>query len=164
MRLGRHTVYRGLHVKADFKLDRDGFRKIALSAPVRKAVHNIVRYHARPQAEALAAEFSDSGTYMRSFKIHDTEVVAGPKQWPMLRASAQLYNDAKHPGDAQSYATAVEVGNHLNPNGHHVLGKTLEHLVALGIVTMTPKARSALTKQLRRRPRRRQTRRPRRSG
>lgn len=156
MGLGRETVYRGVHVKADFKLDRDGFRKIALSRKVRKAVHDVVKDHAKPIAEGLAGTFSETGRYRDSFKIHDTQVVAGPPTWKMLRASAQLYNSAKKPGAKQSYALVVEVGDQKH-TAHHVLAKTLAQMVASGIVTMRPKALKALSHN---KKKKRRTRRP----
>lgn len=150
--LGKHTVYRTPTVHAEFKLDRDGWRKIALSAPIRKIVHDVAEHHARPIAERLAAEFTDTGNYLRSFHVNDTQIVAGPPQWKMLRAAAQLYNNATNPGDDQSYAHAVEVGNYINPNGHHVFSKTLMELVATGAAHMTPKAKAAVLRQMRRKP------------
>lgn len=135
MAIGRQTVYRGLHVKAEFELNRSGIRDIALNTELRAAVHEIAENHAKPIAELLAADFSDTGTYARSFHVEDTTEVAGPPQFRMRRAAARLVNDATHPGQKESYALVVEVGD-ARFEGHHVLTRTLDQLVALGIVTM----------------------------
>lgn len=141
MAVGRHTVYHGLHVKADFQLDRGGIRKIAVGTELRAAVHDIVAVHAKPIAEALAAEFTKTGTYARSFRIDDGTEVTGGEGWPMRRAACRLVNDAKRPNDTESYALIVEVGD-ARFRGHHVLGRTLDALVALGVVHMKRRRRA----------------------
>jgi hypothetical protein len=140
-RLGRYNVYDGAAVKIDFKLDRNGFKKIALGPEVHHACHDVVERYAKPTAEVLAEPFRNTGDYARSFRIENTTTVKGPDRWPMLRTAVRLVNISDH-------ALAVEVGGK-NPRtgeatpAHHVLRNTLLRLIATGVVTARklPRAR-----------------------
>lgn len=123
-RIGRNRVYTGRHVRVDFQLNRRGIQEIANGPEIRRALEDVVVHIAKPIAMAMAAEFVQSGEYERSFRVENTSVVAGPKRWPMLRASCRLVNISDH-------AVLVEKGRK-GQHAHHILSKTVNHLVAIG--------------------------------
>ena len=127
MPIGRDTVYHGVHIKIDFELNRSGIREIANGPEIVRVLESIIANLGKPVAEGLSAEFIHSGDYERSFRVENTHTVAGPPEWPMRRASCRLVNISDH-------AVIVEVGTKNSP-AHHIMRKTLEHLVAIGAVS-----------------------------
>lgn len=120
------VVYRGVHVVARFKLDRDGIRKLAVGPALRHAVHSLAEHKAKPYAVGQASKFADSGHYASSFKLDDGFVTISDLsgRYPMRRVMTALVNEAV-------YAAVVEVGGK-DPRqpARHVLLKTLEFLAA----------------------------------
>jgi hypothetical protein len=114
MPLGRHTVYRGRYVKADFKLDVAGIAGVAVSSRVRDACRNIAERKAKPYAISISP--IDTGEYIRSFKVLDQHTTIHG----LRRVAARLYNTSPH-------AAIVEWGNARAP-ARHVLTETIDHL------------------------------------
>lgn len=123
MPVGRHTVYRSNAVNVDFELDRDGIAQCAMGPELKAAVRAIAD---KGQAFAISiSPVSDEHEeghvhYIESFVIDETSVVL-PKEWPMRRVCARLWNIAPH-------AAAVEWGTQRNPDGYYVLTNTVERL------------------------------------
>lgn len=125
--IGRKRVYTGRHVNVDFKLNRAGIQAIANGPEIRRSLEDVVAHIAKPIAVALAAQFVESGEYERSFRVQNIHIIAGPRRWPMLRASCRLVNISDH-------AILVEKGRK-GQHAHHILSKTIEHMIAIGVVT-----------------------------
>lgn len=114
MPLGRHTVYRGRYVKADFQLDVKGIAAIAVGPRLRDACNTVVERKAKPYAMSISP--IDSGEYIRSFKVADQYTTL----FGLRRVAARLYNTSGH-------AAIVEWGNERAP-ARHVLTETLDYL------------------------------------
>lgn len=114
MPLGRHTVYRGRYVKADFKLDVKGIAAVAVGPRLRDACNTVAQREAKPYAMSISP--IDTGEYIRSFVVLDQQTVL----FGLRRVAARLYNTSPH-------AAAVEFGNARSP-ARYVLTETLDHL------------------------------------
>lgn len=120
MPIGRHRVYTGARVRADFRLERLEIRKLAQSTRMRNLVVGIARKRAMPYAKAISQDFRDDGDYLRGFRVVSRYITPPPDRWPMRRISARLLNQARH-------ATIVEVGKK-KKNAHWILRRTLLNL------------------------------------
>lgn len=116
------VVYRGQHVTVSFNMDRKGIAKVAMGPELAAAVINLAETKAKPFAVSISPRSNRAHQhYADSFTVvPGTETIAA-----MKRVAARLINTAPH-------AAAVEWGNEKTPNGHRVLGKTLDHLSRLG--------------------------------
>ncbi len=133
----REQVYRGRHVTVDYQPDRASIAALAVGPEIRAIVHDVAARPALPYALALApvgrAQRTERGgeqptapRYKESFEVDDTTVmVVGAGIYPLLRAAANLVNQAPH-------ALIVEKGNS-KFGGHHVMDRTLAHLLTLGL-------------------------------
>lgn len=120
--LGNRKVraYTGKNLVIDFEMDREGFRKIAVSDHVRDAITRVVRERALPYAMAISPYDSKSkGPHYRdSFVIRQGfETVAG-----LRRAATRLFNTSAHSVEVEWI------------NGAHVLGRTLSYLLQESII------------------------------
>lgn len=103
---------------ATVKFNDKAFIELAVGPEVRAACMAEVA-KAKAIAEALAAEFTDTGDYASSFDTEDVTVVGIGRE---PRGGARLVNSSNH-------ATAVELGPYKTTvTGHRVLGRTLEAL------------------------------------
>lgn len=115
------VVYRSPQVVARFELNRAGIRKIAMGETLRDTVMDFAENRAKPYAVAISPV--DSGDYVSSFEVQPaTTVIAG-----LRRVVARLVNQSGH-------AAAVEYGNRHNPNGHAVLGRTIDFLHGVAVI------------------------------
>jgi hypothetical protein len=129
------TVYRSARLLVEFELDRGGIAKIAVDAPLRAAVHDMVVHEAMPFAISISPH-GKTLNYVSSWRAVDTYmVIAG-----LRRAACRLLN-------ASSHAAAVEwVSTRGHGHGYHVLGRTLAHLNSsspLGLAEAAGKAAQA---------------------
>lgn len=106
---------------SSYRINNKGFNDIA-NGPEVKAALLAIAEKAKAKAEALSAEFADTGNYSRSFEIREESVSDVGRS---SRAAAILENTA-------SYAAHVEAGHQDEQGreirGHHVLQRTLESL------------------------------------
>lgn len=105
-----------------FEPNFSAFRDLA-NGPEMRAACLAEAERAQVIAEGLAADFSKTGTYARSFSVR-TETVdlgSGP------RVAGILENDATN-AEGHVYAASVEWGNKNDHNPHRVLGRTLDAL------------------------------------
>lgn len=116
-------VYRGRMVHARYHFDRAGFRKIAVGSDLRGSVRRLAREEAIPYAQSVSP--ARSGNYRRSFKVKMSVYLS--TRYPMLRVSAEMYNDARHPFAKESYATVIELGQR-GVRQSRVFAKTLAFL------------------------------------
>lgn len=114
MPYGRHTVYRGRYVKADFELDRKGIAVYAIGPELREACHDLAEHKAKPYAMSISP--IDSGDYVGSFEVRDQFTTINR----LRRVAARLYNTSRH-------AAIVEFGNSRSP-ARHVLAETVDYL------------------------------------
>ena len=102
------------------EINQAGFKELALGDELRAACFAEVE-RARVIAEGLAAEFTKTGEYERSFNTF-TQVVETGERFPHHSVAGVLKNDSPH-------AAAVEWGNRDNGGtDHHTLGRTLDLL------------------------------------
>lgn len=122
MPVGRHRVYTGVRVKAEFRLERRDISKLAKSTHMRNTVVGIGRKRAMAYAKTIAKDIHKTGDYNRKWRVVSRYVTYPPDRWPMRRISARLLNLSTH-------ALLVEVGNgRARSHGHRVFGRTLLHL------------------------------------
>lgn len=124
MPVGRHRVYTGVHVRADFKLDRREISKLAKSTRMRNLVLKIGRDRALAYAKSISKDIHRTGDYNRRWRVVSRYVTKSAKdgRYPMRRISARLLNLSEH-------AMLVEVGNGgKKSHGHRVFRRTLLHL------------------------------------
>lgn len=119
MPVGRHRVYTGVNVRADFRLERRDIAKLAQSTAMRNIVVGIARNVAMPYAKSISEHLRETGDYSRSFRTVSNHVSV-PPEWPMRRVVGRLLNISDH-------AIFVEVGKH-DQGAHHIMRKTLEFL------------------------------------
>lgn len=117
--MARKTVYRGRNVTVEFELDRKGIAACAMGPELRASVLDLAEHEAKPFAVSISPHSNrqDHRHYADSFGI----VPGAMMIRRMRRVAAHLINSAPH-------AAAVEWGNERTPNGHRVLGRTLDHL------------------------------------
>jgi hypothetical protein len=128
LRGGRTVVYASPQLICEFELNRAGIAKIAVSAPVKAAVHSLVVRRAMPYAIQISPVRTYD--YVSSFNAVDTyAVIAG-----MRRAACKLVNSSAH-------AAAVEWGR---GGRQRILGRTLDFLNGsspLGLARAAAKAK-----------------------
>ncbi len=113
------VVYRGVHVTARFELDRKGIAACAMGPELRTVVLTFAGAEAKPYAVSISPRSDrEHKHYADSFTVVPGAVMIRG----MRRVAAHLINDAPH-------AAAVEWGNAKTPNGHRVLGRTIDHLM-----------------------------------
>lgn len=132
VRAGRgRLVYRGLHVKVYFDMDRAGIRHIAVGPELQALTLEIVARKALPYAVSISprsqrrVDDEHHRHYQDSFIVQPVRTGLSPEaigRPPMRRAGARLANIARH-------AAVIEFGKQ-GQRAHHVLRRTLEHLSA----------------------------------
>lgn len=126
---GKVRVYTGRSVHAYFELNRPGIAGLAVDNNLlRVSCHLLAERVAKPYAISISPRSDENHQhYQDSFVVEDIltgitpEAIGDP---PMLRVGSRLLNGVRH-------AAAVEWGHRRAPNGHHVLGRTLEYLNGL---------------------------------
>jgi hypothetical protein len=128
----RSTVYVSERMLCQFELNRGGIAKIAVSEPLKAAVHSMVVRDAMPFAIANSPH-GRTLEYLSSWRAIDTyEVIAG-----LRRAACRLFNGSGH-------AAAVEwVSPRGHGHGYHVLGRTLAHLNSTSPIGLVDAAKRA---------------------
>lgn len=101
-----------------FDIDQEGFAALARSPEIRAAVVAEAE-RGKAIAEGLAAEFTRTGAYARSFNVRSDDVEITTDEGPSVRAAGILENTSDH-------ALAVEFGNAHDHQPHFVLARTLD--------------------------------------
>jgi hypothetical protein len=105
---------------ATYKPNHAGFREMAVGSEIATAVLAIAE-KGKAEAEAMSADFTDSGDYEKSFHVRPeiTQLRTGFGTHSV--ATAILENTSDH-------AAAVEWGNAHSHKPHRVLGRVLDEL------------------------------------
>lgn len=104
----------------NFKPNQAGIHALA-NSPEMYALCLSVAAKGMAEAEALSADFIETGDYASSFRVEAKEAhLLGRTGWRTV-ASAVLSNDSPH-------AAAVEWGNARSHRKHRVLGRVLDGL------------------------------------